>query len=91
MLTCDDCATCTSRPELARDGLGRDEHEVERLARVCPRCGHRFQRHQHGLAKSSMTEEQLAQVSFGVGQPPADSPLGRKLAELEALDQDGQP
>lgn len=79
--SCDDCATCTSRPELAR-GLGRNPDEVQRLAVRCPNCGHRLSRHQHGPARSALGDLEAAGVTLESGPPPRDSRLGKLLAEL---------
>lgn len=85
MTTCEDCATCARRPELARS-LGRTTGEVAALARPCRACGHRLHRHLHGLARASPRASSLGEVEFAVGPPPRESPLGRLLVELGEYD-----
>jgi hypothetical protein len=74
--TCDDCATCARRPELAR-GLGRTTGEVAVLAQPCQTCGHRLHRHLHGLVRTSQVTSAVADVRHAVEPPPRESPLGR--------------
>ena len=85
MTTCEDCATCARRPELARS-LGRATGEVAALAQPCGACRHRLRRHLHGLARASTLASPLAAADVAVGPPPRESPLGRLLDELGEYD-----
>jgi hypothetical protein len=76
-MICNDCASCTGNGELARP-LGRDQDEVRQLAGRCPACGHRWHRHEHGLARSAMPQG----VELVSGPPPEGSPLAALLDEL---------
>lgn len=81
MRICEDCASCTGNVSLARS-LGRTPEEVARLGGRCESCGHRWHRHEHGLAKSVIGPQGSDGIEFGVGEPPAGSPLAKLLEEL---------
>ena len=84
MTECHDCATCTTRPELARS-LGRSPEEVRQLSARCGACGHRLHRHLHGPTRRSLGLRS-AGVTLEIDPPPRDSPLGQLLVELGEYD-----